>query len=181
MSALCWPYVGLTWPYLAPMLALCSPTCTLPCPMLTLCWPQLPPSCPYVDSMFAYVGLGNALPHSSDRNGGGGDGVTTGWERVGRRLGGHASITFGYHRRPPARTRAVAGGAPSSLRNPCFDSMHMGKHDVIYCGISSQTFFPHAKLSSLVVVSTVCPFEEQNTEQEVVTRAHDIRIRRTPA
>ena len=81
MSALCWPYVGLTWPYLAPMLALCSPTCTLSCPMLTLCWPQFPLSCPYVDPVVAYVGLGNALPHSSDRNGGGDDGVTTGWER----------------------------------------------------------------------------------------------------
>ena len=36
---------------------------------------------PYVDPMFAYVGRGNALPHSSDRNGGGGDGVGTGWGR----------------------------------------------------------------------------------------------------
>ena len=36
---------------------------------------------PYVDPMFAYVGRGNALPHSSDRNGGGGEGVGTGWER----------------------------------------------------------------------------------------------------
>ena len=43
--------------------------------MLTLCWPQLPLSCPYVDPMFTYVGLGNALPHSSDRKGGGGNGV----------------------------------------------------------------------------------------------------------
>ena len=38
---------------------------------------------PYVDPMFAYVGRGNALPHSSDRNGGGGDGVGTGWGRGG--------------------------------------------------------------------------------------------------
>ena len=29
--------------------------------------------------MFAYVALANANPHSSDRNDGGGDGVTTGW------------------------------------------------------------------------------------------------------
>ena len=67
--------------------------------MLTLCWPKLPLSCPYIDPMFAYVGRGNALPHSSDRNDGGGnevttgsrrgdDGVTTGLRRVGRRLGG---------------------------------------------------------------------------------------------
>ena len=33
---------------------------------------------PYVDPMFTYVGLPNALPHSSDRNGGGGDGVGRG-------------------------------------------------------------------------------------------------------
>ena len=51
--------------------------------MLTLSWPKLPLSCPYVDPMFTYVGLGNALPHSSDRNGGGGNGVGTGWERGG--------------------------------------------------------------------------------------------------
>ena len=88
------------------MLVLCWPKLALSCPMLTLCWPQLPLSCPYVAPMFAYVGLGNALPHSSDRKGGGGNGVGTGWGRVGRRLGRHASITFGYHRRPPARTRA---------------------------------------------------------------------------
>ena len=97
------------------MLVLCWPKLSLCCPMLTLCWPKLPLSCPYVDPMFTYAGLGNALPHSSDRNDGGGDGrrgrdgVGTGWGRVGRRLGGHASITFGYHRRPPARTRAGPG------------------------------------------------------------------------
>ena len=51
--------------------------------MLTLCWPKLPLSCPYVDPMFTYVGLGNALPHSSDRNDGGGEGVGTGWGRGG--------------------------------------------------------------------------------------------------
>ena len=112
----CRPYVGLTWPYLAPMLALCSPTCTLSCPMLTLCWPKLPLSCPYIDPMFAYVGRTNALPHSSDRNGGGGDGVGTGSPQAGRRLGRHASITFGYHRRPPARTRAVAVGRRPDLK-----------------------------------------------------------------
>ena len=33
--------------------------------------------------MFTYVGLGNALPHSSDRNDGGGEGVGTGWGRGG--------------------------------------------------------------------------------------------------
>ena len=63
------------------MLVLCWPKLALCSPMLTLCWPKLPLSCPYVDPMFTYVGLGNALPHSSDRNGGGRNGVTTGWER----------------------------------------------------------------------------------------------------
>ena len=57
--------------------------------MLTLSCPKLPLSCPYVDPMFAYVGLGNALPHSSDRKGGGGDGVTTGWG------GGGEGVTTG--------------------------------------------------------------------------------------
>ena len=51
--------------------------------MLTLCWPQLPLSCPYVDPMFTYVGLGNAFPHSSDRKGGGGNGAGTGSRRGG--------------------------------------------------------------------------------------------------
>ena len=55
--------------------------------MLTLCWPQLPLSCPYVDPMFTYAGLGNALPHSSDRNDEGGDGVATGWGRGGDGVG----------------------------------------------------------------------------------------------
>ena len=56
------------------MLVLCWPKLSLCFPMLTLCWPKVPLSCLYVDPMFTYVGLGNALPHSSDRNGGGGDG-----------------------------------------------------------------------------------------------------------
>ena len=60
--------------YVDPMLAYMDP-------MLTLCWPKFPLSCPYVDPVFAYVGRGNALPHSSDRNDGGRNGVTTGWER----------------------------------------------------------------------------------------------------
>ena len=79
---------------------------------VTLCWPKLPLSCPklplscpHVDPMFTYVGLGNALPHSSDRNGGGGDGVGRG----GSAAGAAALITFGYYRRPPARTRAGPG------------------------------------------------------------------------
>ena len=65
------------------MLVLCWPKLGLCSPMLTLCWPKLPLSCHYVDPMFAYVGLRNALPHSSDRKGGGGNGVGTGWGRGG--------------------------------------------------------------------------------------------------
>ena len=72
-------------------------------PMLAL----LSLSCPYVDPMFTYVGLGNALPHSSDRNDGGDDGVTTGWERPGRRLGRQPFITFGY--RPKASGKDTDG------------------------------------------------------------------------
>ena len=79
MSGLCWPYLAPMLALCWPMLALCWPQFSLSCPMLTLCWPQLPLSCPYVDPMFTYVGLPNALPHSSDRNDGGDDGVTTGW------------------------------------------------------------------------------------------------------
>ena len=65
------------------MLVLCWPKFALCCPMLTLCWPHLPLSCPYVDPVFAYVGCGNALPHSSDRNDGGRNGVTTGGSAAG--------------------------------------------------------------------------------------------------
>ena len=60
--ALRWRYVGLGWPYLAPMLA------------------------------------SNANPHSSDW-----EGLGKGW---GSAAGAAALITFGYYRRPPARTRA---------------------------------------------------------------------------
>ena len=78
---------------MGPMLPLCSPMLTVCWPMLTLCWPKLPLSCPYVDPMFTYVGLGNALPHSSDRNDGGGEGVGTGWGggRNGVGTGGSAA------------------------------------------------------------------------------------------
>ena len=43
--------------------------------------------------MFTYVGLGNALPHSSDRNGGGREGVGRGWGggRNGVGTGGSAA------------------------------------------------------------------------------------------
>ena len=64
--------------------------------------------------MFTYVGLGNALPHSSDRNGGGDDGVGTGWERgrdgvgTGGSAAGAASL---YNLRLPSRA-AARGPAP---------------------------------------------------------------------
>ena len=78
------------------MLVLCWPKFALCGPMLTLCWPKLPLSCPYVDPMFTYVGLPNALPHSSDRKGGGG-------EEVGRRWGGGGEGV--------GRARSAAGAA----------------------------------------------------------------------
>ena len=62
--------------------------------------------------MFTYAGLGNALPHSSDRNDEGGDGVATGWGRVGRRLGGHASITFGYQAKASGKDTGWPWPAP---------------------------------------------------------------------
>ncbi len=90
MLALCWPYVSPMLAHVGPTLALCWPKLTLCWPKLALCWAKLTLSCPYVGPMFAYVGLRNANPHSSDSKGGGDDGVTTGWE------GRHGSITFGY-------------------------------------------------------------------------------------
>ena len=69
--------------------------------MLTLCWPQLPLSCPYVDPMFTYVGLPNALPHSSDRNDEGGDGVGRGGEGVGRARSAAGAARLYNLRLPP--------------------------------------------------------------------------------
>ena len=71
--------------------------------MLALCWPQLPLSCPYVGPMFTYVGLGNALPHSSDRNDGGGEAVGTGWERGGPQAGAAAGGARLYNLRLPPK------------------------------------------------------------------------------
>ena len=61
---LCWPYVGLSWPYLAPML-------TLSCPNLTQCWPKLALSCPYVGPILplCWPYLGPMLPHHVDKFG----------------------------------------------------------------------------------------------------------------
>ena len=81
--------------------------------MLTLCRPKLPLSCPYVDPMFAYVSLGNALPHSSDRNGGGGDGVGTGWGG-GRPTRSAAGAARPYNLRlPPKASGKDTGEWPS--------------------------------------------------------------------
>ena len=66
MLALCWPYVSPMLAHVGPTLALCWPKLTLCWPKLALCWAKLTLSCPYVGPMFAYVGLGNANPHSSD-------------------------------------------------------------------------------------------------------------------
>ena len=89
MLTLCWPKLPRSYPYLAAMLTLGWPKLTLCCPMLTLCWPKVPLSCLYVDPMFTYVGLGNALPHSSDRKVGGDDGWGRGGDGVG--TGGSAA------------------------------------------------------------------------------------------
>ena len=88
-------------------------------PTLALCWPRLALSCPYVGPMFAYVGLretfgalsvpSNANPHSSDW-----EGLGKGW---GSAAGAAALITFGYYRRPPARTRA-SGRRPDLKGRP---------------------------------------------------------------
>ena len=82
--------------------------------MLTLCWPKVPLSCLYVDPMFTYVGLGNALPHSSDRNGGGGNGVTTGSPQAGAAAGG-ARL---YNLRLPPKASGKDTGDPSVGRRP---------------------------------------------------------------
>ena len=87
--------------------------------MLTLCWPKLPLSCPYVDPMFTYVGLANALPHSSDRNGGGDDGVTTGWERGRDGVGTGGSAAGGprlYNLRLPPKASGKDTGHVAGAR-----------------------------------------------------------------
>ena len=103
---LCWPYGSLCWCYVglrSPYLALCWPHGGLSClylpPMLNLGSPMLALEMlsPIAVTEKAEVGTGSRR---------GGEGVP----RPGRRLGRHASITFGYHRRPPARTRAAARG-----------------------------------------------------------------------
>ena len=94
-------------------------------PTLALCWPRLALSCPYVGPMFAYVGLretfgalsvpSNANPHSSDW-----EGLGKGW---GSAAGAAALITFGYYRRPPARTRA-SGRRPDLRATPMPPTPH---------------------------------------------------------
>ena len=62
--------------------------------------------------MFTYVGRGNALPHSSDRNDGGDDGVP----RPGRRLGRRSFITFGYRPKASGKDTGWAWGRRPDLR-----------------------------------------------------------------
>ena len=64
--------------------------------------------------MFAYVSLGNALPHSSDRNGGGDDGVGTGWER-GRNGVGTGESAVGAARLYNLRLPPKASGKDTGL------------------------------------------------------------------
>ena len=89
--------------------------------MLTLCWPKVPLSCLYVDPMFTYVGLGNALPHSSDRNGGGGNGVGTGWGGCDDGVGTGGSAAGAarlYNLRLPPKASGKDMGDPSVGRRP---------------------------------------------------------------
>ena len=67
--------------------------------------------------MFTYVGRGNALPHSSDRNGGGDDGVTTGWGR-GRPTRSAAGAASLYNLRLPPKASGKDTGGPSVGRRP---------------------------------------------------------------
>ena len=80
--------------------------------MLTLCWPKVPLSCPYVDPVFTYAGLGNALPHSSDRNDEGGDGVATGWGRGGGARSAAGAARLYNLRLPPKASGKDTGPLP---------------------------------------------------------------------
>ena len=120
----CRPYVGLSWPYLAPMLVLCWPKFALCCPMLTLCWPQLPLSCPYVEPMFAYVGLRNANPIAVTEKAE----VTTGWGRGGEgvatgspQAGSAAGAALLYNLRLPTEGLRQGHGAGARI---CAHSHH---------------------------------------------------------
>ena len=75
--------------------------------MLTLCWPKLTLSYPYVDPMFAYGALPIANPHSSDRKGGGHDGVDT----TRSAAGAAALITFGYLPKASGKDTGLVAGA----------------------------------------------------------------------
>ena len=79
--------------------------------MLTLCWPNLTLSYPYVDPRFAYVALPIANPHSSDRKGGGGEGVGTGFRRAGSAAGAATLITFGYQPKASGKDTGLVAGA----------------------------------------------------------------------
>ena len=85
--------------------------------MLTLCWPKVPLSCLYVDPMFTYVGLGNALPHSSDRNDGGRNGVGTGLRRGDDGWVGGRGARL-YNLRLPPKASGKDTGDPSVGRRP---------------------------------------------------------------
>ena len=88
MLGLCWAILGPSWAYVGPMLA---------------------QACPYLSLMLTHVanicakdvGCHTAKKHCKLQGF-----LSTRSPTAGRRLGRQASVTFGYHRRPPARTRA---------------------------------------------------------------------------
>ena len=128
-------------------------------PTLALCWPRLALSCPYVGPMFAYVGLretfgalsvpSNANPHSSDW-----EGLGKGW---GSAAGAAALITFGYYRRPPARTRASGRrpdlkGRPGHFPRCMFACMDVCMYFLKRICIRIQTFWGYRRQKSCLLV-----------------------------
>ena len=104
--ALSCPYVGPMFAYMHPILPYVDPMLASVASILPLCSPMLALEMlsPIAVTETAEVGTGWER---------GGEEVGRGLPRPGRRLGRHASITFGCHRRPPARTRAgLRGPAP---------------------------------------------------------------------
>ena len=88
MLGLCWAILGPSWAYVGPMLA---------------------QACPYLSLMLTHVAnicAKDVECHRAKKHCKLQGFLSTRSPTAGRRLGRQASVTFGYHRRPPARTRA---------------------------------------------------------------------------